>query len=59
MNVRTVGFKPGRDFREGIPIVMFQPHGWGWRVLPFHNLPANRAACARLQYDTPISGAGA
>lgn len=51
LNVGNVGFKPGRAIDSGQPIVFFQPHGNGWRVLPFNMRKADAASCNRLKID--------
>ena len=57
MNVGYVGHKPGKQIREGRPIVLFKPHDLGWRVRPIHVLPADRARCSRLAVNTPFGAA--
>jgi hypothetical protein len=51
LNVGNVGFRPGRAIDSGLPIVFFQPHDSGWRVLPFHMRTADAASCDRLKID--------
>ena len=46
LNVGNVGFRPGHAIDSGQPIVFFQPHVNGWRVLPFHMRTADAASCA-------------
>jgi hypothetical protein len=53
LNVGNVGYKPGRAIRNGDPIVLFQLHELGWRVIPIHTVRSN-PACAGLRTDTPF-----
>ncbi|MGO9822359.1 MAG: hypothetical protein ACLPTJ_17140 [Solirubrobacteraceae bacterium] len=51
LNVGNVGFRPGHAIDSGEPIVFFQPHENGWRVLPFNMRKADAASCDRLKLD--------
>jgi hypothetical protein len=51
LNVGDVGFRPGRAIDSGQPIVFFQPHDSGWRVLPFHMRKADAGSCDGLKID--------
>jgi hypothetical protein len=53
LNVGNVGYKPARSIHKGNPIVLFQLHELGWRVIPIHTVPSN-PACAGLRTDTPF-----
>jgi hypothetical protein len=55
LNVGVVGYRPGREIDSGRPIVIFKPHGRGWQVRPVNTLAADRAACAALRTDTPLT----
>lgn len=53
LNVGFVGYKPARSIHKGNPIVLFQLHDLGWRVIPIHTLKSN-PACVGLRVDTPF-----
>ncbi|MGZ4195773.1 MAG: hypothetical protein ACXVFQ_05125 [Solirubrobacteraceae bacterium] len=53
LNVGNVGYKPARSIHKGTPIVLFQLHELGWRVIPIHTVRSN-PACAGLRVDTPF-----
>jgi hypothetical protein len=54
MNVGDVGYKPGREYRRGIPLVVLRPRGEGWRVRPAHTALPKRRLCGRLRVDYGI-----
>lgn len=59
LNVGKVGYKPGREIRKGIPIVLFRPHQSGWELRPMHWRPAQAALCQAMRVDYAIGRAGA
>lgn len=53
MNVGNVGFRPGQSIDQGIPIVVFNPHRYGWRVRPWH-LRADDARRCAVRIDSQL-----
>lgn len=55
-NVIEVGWEPSAWIGLGPPIVLFQPQGAGWQVIPIHSLfSQDPAACERLRTATPVN----
>jgi hypothetical protein len=48
-NVIDVGYIPGKATGRGPTIVLFEPHGLGWRVEPLRVRGARRAPCDALR----------
>ena len=54
LNVGNVGYRPGREIRRGVPVVVFKPHMLGWQVRTFHTAAANRQRCSQLTTVTTL-----
>jgi hypothetical protein len=52
MNVGEVGYRPGKEIHNRIPVVVFKPHKLGWRVRTYNIPPSRAAQCARLDTDS-------
>jgi hypothetical protein len=48
-NVSDIGWQPESSIKEAKPVVLFEPDGAGWKVLPLHT---TRPACKRLSRTT-------
>jgi hypothetical protein len=51
-NVADVDWNPSRAIARGEPIVLFEPHGLGWKIRPIHT---TRPDCDRLATRTRYS----
>jgi hypothetical protein len=54
LSVGEVGFRPGKEIREGVPMVVLKPHDGGWQVRPFHLLAADASRCQGLRTDSAL-----
>ncbi len=57
LNVGYIGHKPSKAIKRGYPIVLFEPHRFGWEVRPIHMLRGDRAQCDHLRAHTQFGRA--
>jgi hypothetical protein len=61
LDVARIGYKPGREIRRGIPLVILRPlDPTGWTLTPVHERGGGVTRCARLRTSalTPLTGPG-
>jgi hypothetical protein len=59
LDVARIGYKPGREIRRGIPLVILRPlDPTGWTLSPVHERHDDLTRCARLRTSalTPLTG---
>jgi hypothetical protein len=59
LDVARIGYKPGREIRRGIPLVILRPlDPTGWTLTPVHERGGDVTRCARLRTSalTPLTG---